>query len=752
MGGYRSHWLRGLAFFCALVACNGSGNTDALPPVDAGPSGGDGPGPGGYGDSPEVRSPLATGYRHTCTIVAPGADGAGSVKCWGDNLNGQLGTGDNVPSALPKAMSGAMNDAIALAAGDAHTCALTKSGGVKCWGRGNEGQIAAMDKSDATSPRDVAELKSGVSMIAAGSGFSCAIHHGVAKCWGDNRSKQVGYETPGALESTVPMPVSGLTERVTFIGAGPASSCAVTAEGKAKCWGGALGLVPAEVKADGALFTTVTVGGESACGLTTAGAVMCWEIERTMTASARAGLESGVYALSGGETFWCALLSSGTVKCWGANERGQLGVGNFMASATGSALEASDATAIDGGHSHACVQLASGKIKCWGWNAYGQLGLGTSVCQSVPAELSKVNGGATEVAISTTHGCAITNAGAVECWGRNESGQLGTGDLASSVLPRQVTGLSSGATTIAVGTSFSCAAVGGGVKCWGKNNAGQLGVGSTTRAMESTPKDVSGLTSAPTALTAGFEHVCAIVGSAAKCWGRNYEGQLGNGRGGQESVPGDVTGLQTGVTALRAGHSHTCAVVNGAAKCWGLNSQGQLGIGVAGQLDFKFSPQNVLGLSSGVTAVAAGKAHTCAIVNGGAKCWGVNLRGQVGVQQGVGSSTPQSTPVDVATLSNGVTAVAAGNEHSCAVVTGGVQCWGSSGAYGCIQGVGSGVSSTPRVIAELATGVTGIFAAEQVSIARRATGAFMGWGQSIYGELGLGYGELVPEPADVEGL
>jgi alpha-tubulin suppressor-like RCC1 family protein len=747
----RRQSLRSLTLFCALLSCGGGGSSGA-PNVAVDASDGPGPGPGGYGDSPEMRMPLATGYRHTCAIVAPSADGAGSVKCWGDNLSGQLGTGDQVPSNLPKPVAGQMNDVIAVAAGDAHTCALTKSGAVRCWGRGNEGQIATADKSDATSPKEVEQLGSGVSMIAAGYAHSCAIHHGVAKCWGDNRSKQVGYETPGALESTVPLPVTGLNERITFIGGGTASSCAVTAEGKAKCWGGKLGLVPGEVTAEGAQFTMVTTGVETACGLTAAGAVMCWDLGRPMTASVVAGLDSGGVALEAGEKYWCAILNGGAVQCSGANERGQLGIGNFMTNSMGTPLQSSDATAVAGGHSHSCVRLASGNIKCWGWNAYGQLGLGTAACQPAPTELSKVTGGAKDVAIATTHGCAITNAGAVECWGRNESGQLGTGDLVSSVVPRPVMGITTGATAIAVGTSFSCAALGSGVKCWGKNSVGQLGLGSA-RAVENAPKDVMGLASGVSALTAGFEHACALINGAAKCWGRNYEGQLGNGRGGQENAPTDVTGLASGVTALRAGHSHTCAVVNGAAKCWGLNSNGQLGMGSASQLDFKSLPQNVVGLSVGVTGIATGKFHSCAVVNGGAKCWGANLRGQLGVQQGVGSSTAQPMPVDVTTLSAGVATIAAGAEHSCAVVNGAVQCWGTSGAYGCVLGsAGSGVSSTPRAIAELSAGVSAIFAAENLSFAQLATGAFMAWGQSQYGELGLGHGELVPEPADVEGL
>ncbi len=116
---------------------------------------------------------------------------------------------------------------------------------------------------------------------------------------------------------------------------------------------------------------------------------------------------------------------------------------------------------------------------------------------------------------------------------------------------------------------------------------------------------------------------------AVKCWGSNDQGQLGDNSIAQRLTPVDVVGLAGGVAAVATGASHSCALTTaGGVKCWGDNTYGQLGDNTQTQ---RLTPVNVSGLASGVKAIAAGDNHTCALTNaGGVKCWGQNSTGQIG--------------------------------------------------------------------------------------------------------------------------
>src|SRR5262249_23936447 len=138
-----------------------------------------------------------------------------------------------------------------------------------------------------------------------------------------------------------------------------------------------------------------------------------------------------------------------------------------------------------------------------------------------------------------SHTCALTNAGGVKCWGSNSWWQLGDGTSDSSTKPVDVAGLGSGATAIAAGKMQTCAISLGGVKCWGGEVYG------------SSPEDIAGLTSGVVAIAAAGSHTCALTSAGAmKCWGLNNVGQLGNNAVANSFAPVGVVGLQSGVTAI----------------------------------------------------------------------------------------------------------------------------------------------------------------------------------------------------------
>ena len=333
----------------------------------------------------------------------------------------------------------------------------------------------------------------------------------------------------------------------------------------------------------------------------------------------------------------------------------------------------SRAVAITAGVTHACAVTDSGSVKCWGANARGQIGDGTWTERHVPRDVHGLAGGATAVSAGNANTCVVTTVGAARCWGENFLGQVGDGTTVIRNLPVDVSGLASGVTAISVGGGSSCALTSaGGVKCWGSNCCGQLGDG--TSIDRHTPVDVAGLTHGVTAIAANGDYTCALTNvGGVKCWGDNSHGQLGDGTREERRTPVDVRGLTNRVAAIAVGGLHTCALTSaGGVKCWGYNSDGQLGDGTTDDRD---APVDVLTLSSGVVAIAAGFVHTCALTSGGvAKCWGYNYFGQLGD----GSATDSRVPVDVKGLPS-VAGLAANGVYTCArTTTGKVECWGDN--------------------------------------------------------------------------
>lgn len=331
------------------------------------------------------------------------------------------------------------------------------------------------------------------------------------------------------------------------VAAGGNHSCALSADGRAACWGsndeGQLGdgsfemrATPGSVEGD-FVFSQVSTGLKHTCGVTTAYEIVCW----------------------------------------GANGAGELGDGTTRSRTAPVRLNSTASfRLVRAGREHTCALSSTRSVFCWGSNASGQLGDGTRTTRSSPVAVS-LPGAAAALAVGWNHTCAITSDGAAWCWGSNEYGQLGDGTTTTRLSPTRVR-LEEAAVSVAAGASHSCAvAANGQAFCWGRSNAGQLGSGTFSDA--TTPRPVSAQVPFA-AVTAGSVHSCAVGRDGSSwCWGRNTYGQLGDGTTTDRSVPVQVRVISR-VTSLDAGAAHTCASTGARdSYCWGYNVSGQVGRG-----------------------------------------------------------------------------------------------------------------------------------------------------------------------------
>jgi len=274
------------------------------------------------------------------------------------------------------------------------------------------------------------------------------------------------------------------------------------------------------------------------------------------------------------------------------------------------------ATAIAAGGNHTCAILDNSSVKCWGANESGQLGLGNTTNQGVNSNemgdnLAAVDLGsgikATAIAAGGNHTCAILDNSSIKCWGLNDEGQLGqntddsrgdeSGEMGDNLPAIDLRSTGRTAASITTGDKHTCVMDdNASIKCWGYGYYGQLGIGdqkSYNRPLENVLELGSGKTAK--AITAGDRHTCVMLdNSSIKCWGLNDSGQLGQGDtnnrgdgigGNPNNLPSIDLGSGKTARGISAGDRHTCAILDNASiKCWGSNNSGELGIGEPGNL------------------------------------------------------------------------------------------------------------------------------------------------------------------------
>ena len=416
----------------------GSGGAGGRGGGMAGGSGGAGPGgqgggmAGGSGGAGGVIAalPITAVYshnNHTCALSS-----LGTVRCWGDNAQGQLGYGNtngNIGASSTPASAGDVDvggKVTQLALGAAHTCALLDNGHVRCWGdAGLYGQLGYGNKNDIgdnEKPASAGDVDIGgvVTQLAAGDNHTCALlDNGHVRCWGLNQNGILGYATTTMIIGDDETPAS---------------------------------------------VGDVNVGGT-------------------------------VIQLAAGRRHTCALLQGGTVRCWGDNFAGNLGYGNGShvgddetPASAGDVMVGGVAIGIAVGQLHSCAIIQGGGVRCWG--ASRKLGYGvaldsdtigddeppSSVVGDVP-----IGGPVIQLAAADAHTCALLQGGAVRCWGEGNHGQLGYGNpnAIGDNEPVSAAGnvnVGGTVTQITAGTFHTCAVLSGGtVRCWGSGTGGGVG-------------------------------------------------------------------------------------------------------------------------------------------------------------------------------------------------------------------------------------------------------------------------------------
>ncbi len=321
---------------------------------------------------------------------------------------------------------------------------MANSGGkVACFGNNEYGQLGAFNVGNG--PFVVPELKDVVS-IASGGDFNCAADkNGAVWCWGNNRKKnntQTGkLGTTGIDQTEVPTLVNGVSNAIK-VAIGHNMACALSSAGTVQCWG-------------------YNRNGRLGDGQSTGNNQPPTEVS---------GL-SGITDIAPGAGGGCARRNDNTIWCWGRYGRGNLGT--CCGPQAMQVQNMSDAIAVAaetgyGRNGPRCGLRQNGEVACWGPASHGQLGGGFAFRSDFQSPVTvSLSGTATAVAGYVNGGCALMSDKTIQCWGRNESGQVGDGTTFEHASPGVVTGIND-ATMIAAGGRGACAIVtGGSVKCWG---------------------------------------------------------------------------------------------------------------------------------------------------------------------------------------------------------------------------------------------------------------------------------------------
>ncbi|MBS1963657.1 MAG: hypothetical protein JST04_15690 [Bdellovibrionales bacterium] len=475
---------------------------------------------------------IAMGYNTSCAVLTDG-----SMRCWGDNSFGQFGNGSTLSDDYATGIPTGITAAAFANPGFLSTCALLQNGSVKCWGDNGIGELGTGNLSSSLTPVAVGGITSAISLT--GYADRCVIENDRTKCWGPAG----GHHGDFGTEDVVPAQAYPGVANAVQVETTESGECARLANGAVQCFGwtgnqGELG----PVNQPGYATTPETIAGittaiqiataeHTACALLANGTIKCWgagdvgqrgdnDISMNFNVTTVSGIANATQ-ITGGRAYFCARLADATAKCWGKNDVGQLGTGDTVDQLVPFTVPLSDIASIYASHrggQHTCAVLTDGTARCWGKNTNGKLGDGTQTDRPAPAlvvGLRNVVG----MALGLNHTCALISDGTLSCWGANGRGQLGDGTTTGHDLPANVNWFSDVA-SVSAGEDTTCATFSNGlIRCWGDGGHGILGLEGYQNPSDPIDNVVSGVTNALQTSLSDY-HVCAALTSGAvKCWG-----------------------------------------------------------------------------------------------------------------------------------------------------------------------------------------------------------------------------------------
>lgn len=607
----------------------------------------------------------------TITQVNAGNDSTCAVAdqeafCWGNNGSGQLGNSSTTSSTSPVAVTASVmtGEVTVISSGYNHACAVA-DGDAYCWGDSTYAQLGNGTGGTSSSPVRVAGTFSSrtATTVSAGKYFGCITGRTPAACWGLGTSGQLGYG--GSTTKSMPVDVA-LDGQACPSGAVRVGTNCSLVEGTDYYF--RLGYSIGSWTAPNSDWKKTTTKTRDA-------------VDPSLDTRTTKSITSTWPAVPEAEDSAVEYTLQRSLSSDGANPATIATTSDQSATDSGGVAPPLEYSQISAGNQHTCG-IVEGSLYCWGRNSNGQLGLGNTTDVTEPKEVTYFAGKTvTDVSAGSTHTCAVAD-GQVYCWGLNSSGQIGDGSYTTRTSPVAVSGQSGYTVTdVAVGTSHSCAITeGGDLWCWGLNAYGQLGNGTTTTSAVPVGPIVGAMGSGTaTAVTAGLSHTCAVANSRAYCWGRSNYGQAGSAGTSMVTPTAVNTSYDMGtaaVTAISAGSIHTCAIANSRAYCWGRNYYGQFGDGTTSASDYRSSRVTTTTMSGAVSSISSGTDHVCAVASGKAYCWGRGTYSQLGNSAASNSYVPVAVTALGSLGSATADTVTAGGQHSCGVFSGMTYCWG----------------------------------------------------------------------------